>query len=375
MKVVVPLRNLVSDEDFTFNNIRFIANVNIEEYLENLEIREDYPLNKNTCLSSAVGFDFNWYYGGMLAICDITIMDEKEIFLSHERLITFTRNITEKVNRTLDLIRIFQCNVTDQETLPSYPGICREGFSSILLVNNDNEYVPFVCRIHTLSVVEGLGLYLEDISSYVEDSLYNILYGDVGDYYVFDLIKQAVKRLNQSMYIPDSNSRFVYLMSTLEVICSPEYIGFSEVRKIISAIVCSDKDSYLKMGEKLRELSEIHRTNVIHNGKDIFEEQFENMNQNLLFLQGIIVNCIYGLIKSEAKSEEDFFDFIEMKKSKLGVQPNQKLNKIDLIDSILQIYNGEVIELENNVWVEILNNLNKNLLKEITEGKVTIKIK
>ncbi|WP_050399391.1 hypothetical protein [Bacillus mycoides] len=372
MKVVVPIKKLVSDEDFTLNNVEFIANDNIEEYLRGLKVRGDYPLTRNTMLPSLVGFDFDWYYGGMLAIYEIPIMDEQEIFLSHERLITFIRNITEKVNRTLDLIRVFLCNVTDQEKLPSYPGICNEGFSSILLVNNNNEYIPFVCKIHTLSVVEGLGLYLDDTSSYTEDPLYNILYGDVGTCYVFDIIRQAVKRLNQSMYIPDPNSRFVYLMSTLEVICSPEYIGFSEVRKIIAAIICSDKDLYLKFGDKLRELSEIHRTNVVHNGKDIFEEQFENMNKNLLLLQSIIVKCIYGLIKSGAKSEEEFFDFIEMKKSKLDVQPNQKLNKAELIHNILESYNGQVIELENDVWVKVLNNLNKSFLKEIMEGKVKI---
>ncbi|EJV43862.1 hypothetical protein IEK_05201 [Bacillus toyonensis] len=372
MKVVVPIKKIVSDEDFTLNNVEFIANDNIEEYLRGLKVRGDYPLTRNTMLPSLVGFDFDWYYGGMLAIYEIPITDEQEIFLSHERLITFIRNITEKVNRTLDLIRVFLCNVTDQEKLPSYPGICSEGFSSILLVNNNNEYIPFVCKIHTLSVVEGLGLYLDDTSSYTEDPLYNILYGDVGTCYVFDIIRQAVKRLNQSMYIPDPNSRFVYLMSTLEVICSPEYIGFSEVRKIIAAIICSDKDLYLKFGDKLRELSEIHRTNVVHNGKDIFEEQFENMNKNLLLLQSIIVKCIYGLIKSGAKSEEEFFDFIEMKKSKLDVQPNQKLNKAELIHNILESYNGQVIELENDVWVKVLNNLNKSFLKEIMEGKVKI---
>ncbi|HDR4407856.1 TPA: hypothetical protein QCP93_001255 [Bacillus cereus] len=372
MKVVVPIKKLVSDEDFTLNNVEFIANGNIEEYLRELKVRGDYPLTRNTMLPSLVGFDFDWYYGGMLAIYEIPIMEEQEIFLSHERLITFIRNITEKVNRTLDLIRVFLCNVTDQEKLPSYPGICSEGFSSILLVNNNNEYIPFVCKIHTLSVVEGLGLYLDDTSSYTEDPLYNILYGDVDTCYVFDIIRQAVKRLNQSMYIPDPNSRFVYLMSTLEVICSPEYIGFSEVRKIIAAIICSDKDLYLKFGDKLRELSEIHRTNVVHNGKDIFEEQFENMNKNLLLLQSIIVKCIYGLIKSGAKNEEEFFDFIEMKKSKLDVQPNQKLNKAELIHNILESYNGQVIELENDVWVKVLNNLNKSFLKEIMEGKVKI---
>ncbi|MEH7249762.1 hypothetical protein V7114_23630, partial [Neobacillus niacini] len=193
--------------------------------------------------------------------------------------------------------------------------------------------------------------------------------------YVSTIIKQVVKRLNEAMYIPDPNSQFVYLMSTLEVICSPEYIGFSEVRQKIAAIVCSNKSSYLKMGDQLRELSEIYRTDVIHNGKDIFKEQFENMSRKLLFLQGLIVRCIYNLIASEAKSEEDFHNFVELKKTQLDVQPNPKLNKDDLIEEILQKYCSDVIELDYNVWSRFLKNLNANFLKEIVDDKVIIKSK
>lgn len=362
----------MSDEYFTFNDIQFISNFNAEVYLKNLNLRDDYTSNRNTHLPELLGFDLDWYYRSVLAIYEVPNFNEEDILDNHEKLIIFVKNITEEVNRTLDLIRIQQCNVTEQESLPSYPGICRDGFSSILLINDKNEYLPFVCRIHNMSVVEGLGLYLDDVSRYVEDPLYDVLYNDIEENYVSTIIKHAVKRLNEAMYIPDPNSQFVYLMSTMEVICSPEYIGFSEVRQKIAAIVCSNKDSYLKMGVRLRQLSEVYRTDVIHNGKDIFKEQFKDMNRNLLFLQGLIVNCIYNLITSGAKSEEDFHDFVEMKKIQLDVQPNPKLNKDDLIEEILQKYCSDVIELDYNVWVKLLKNLNTNFLNEIVEDKVVI---
>ncbi|MFC9539075.1 hypothetical protein ACFTQ7_04245 [Lysinibacillus sp. NPDC056959] len=138
----------------------------------------------------------------------------REIICSHEQMIVFAHNITEKINRTLDLIRIMQCNITEQEKLPSYPGICLDGFSSILLVNEKDEYIPFVYRMQKLSSVEGLGLYLEDVSDYDENPLYSVLYSNKPSY-VSNTIRQAVKRLNEAMYIPDPNSQFVYLMSTL----------------------------------------------------------------------------------------------------------------------------------------------------------------
>ncbi len=56
--------------------------------------------------------------------------------------------------------------------------------------------------------------------------------------------------------------------------------------------------------------------------------------KKLLGLQTLIVRCIYNLIESGAKSEEDFNNFIEKKKVQLGVQPNPKLNKNDLIKEI-----------------------------------------
>jgi hypothetical protein len=375
MKIVIPIKNLVSDEDFIFNDTHFISTFNTERYLNNLKIRDNYKLNKNTHLSELIGFDLSWYYGSMLALYEVPNFNEEDIISTHEQLIIFMKNITEKLNRTLDLIRIRQCNVTEQEKLPSYPGICIDGFSSILLINDKNEYIPFVCRLHKMSVVEGMGLYLDDVSRYVEDPLYDVLYNDIEENYVSTIIKQVVKRLNEAMYIPDPNSQFVYLMSTLEVICSPEYIGFSEVRQKIAAIVCSNKSSYLKMGDQLRELSEIYRTDVIHNGKDIFKEQFENMSRKLLFLQGLIVRCIYNLIASEANSEEDFHNFVELKKTQLDVQPNPKLNKDDLIEEILQKYCSDVIELDYNVWSRFLKNLNANFLKEIVDDKVIIKSK
>lgn len=369
MKVAIPLKNLVTDEDFLLNDIQFISTFSTEAYLNDLNIRKNYKMNKNTLLPYLTRFDLNWYYGRTLAILELSGINEEDIISSHEQLIVFAQNIAEKVNRTLDLIRIMQCNLTEQEKLPSYPGICLDGFSSILLINEKNEYIPFVYRVQKLSFVEGLGLYLDDVNGYTEDPLYDALYNNKPSY-VSSIIRQAVKRLNEAMYIPDPNSQFVYLMSTLEIICSPEYIGFSEVRKRIAAIVCSNKDSYLKMGEKLRELSEVYRTDIVHNGKDMFKNEFEKMKHNLFFLQDIIVRCVYRLIESEAKTKEEFYDFIEMKKSQLDIQPNQKLDKNELVEEILKKYNEEIIKLRYDEWSEILDNLNKNFLKEILNGKV-----
>ncbi|MFC9539074.1 hypothetical protein ACFTQ7_04240 [Lysinibacillus sp. NPDC056959] len=119
----------------------------------------------------------------------------------------------------------------------------------------------------------------------------------------------------------------------------------------------------MKTGKKLRELSEVYRTDIVHNGIDMFKNEFEKMKHNLLFLERIIVKCVNKLIESEAKSEEEFYEYIEKRKLELDVQPNQKLDKDKLVEDILKMYNEEdVINLSYDEWSEILNNVNKNFL-------------
>jgi hypothetical protein len=71
MKIVIPIKNLVSDDDFIFNDTQFISIFNTEKYLNNLKIRDNYKLNKNTHLPELIGFDLSWYYGSMLALYEV----------------------------------------------------------------------------------------------------------------------------------------------------------------------------------------------------------------------------------------------------------------------------------------------------------------
>ena len=366
MKIIVPIKSLISDDSFILNDIQFISNWEVQDYINSLSLINNNPTNMNTVIPDITGFNLDWFNGNMLAICKVNNMTEDDIFgLSHDQTISLISNICEKVNRTLDIIRVYQCNVAKQDMLPSFPGIIQGGFSSILIINENNEYIPLVCRINNLMFVEGVGLYLDDASSYSEDPLCKILYSEE-DHYTFNLIRQAVKRLNEAMYIPDSNSRFVYLMTTLEVISSPEYIGFSEVRKIISALICSNRDEYLNTTHRLRDLSMIHRTAVVHNGKDIFDSSLEEMNKNLLFLQGIIVKSVYKIINSNAKTHEDFLAFIEEKKDLLGVQENEKIDEQALISELRNFYSGtEIFEVKYDDYFLLLENLKKNYLKKL----------
>ncbi|MFC9539076.1 hypothetical protein ACFTQ7_04250 [Lysinibacillus sp. NPDC056959] len=82
MKIVVPLKNLVTDEDFLLNNIQFISTFSTEEYLNNLSIRDDYEKNKNTLLPDLIGFDLDWYYGKTLALIELSEINERDHLFS-----------------------------------------------------------------------------------------------------------------------------------------------------------------------------------------------------------------------------------------------------------------------------------------------------
>lgn len=374
MKVVVPVRNLVSDEDFTFNNIKFISIFNSYEYLTELKYHEDYELNRNTVLPYLMKFDLDWYRKCTLAIVDMPDIEIKEIIASHEKSLQFMKNCGEIVNRTLDLIRFHVYNAENPLAIPSYPTVCQDDFSSVLLLNDNNEFIPIVGRLYGVSVVEGVGLYLDDVTRYKNDPLYDILYNSE-EYYLSSMLRKVMKRANEAMYISDPNTKLVYLMTTMEVINSSEFHQFKVVRKNIAAIISSNIHEYESMAPKMIQLSEEYRTDIVHNGIEVLKENDKLTIANINYVYGIIAQCVIKLAKSGAKSETDVQLYIEKRKVELGVKDEVKILKEQLIERFFNRYGTESIELEHESLKKILENLNYNFLKRIVENEDLLSIK
>ncbi|MEH7526259.1 hypothetical protein V7149_23780, partial [Bacillus sp. JJ1503] len=106
------------------------------------------------------------------------------------------------------------------------------------------------------------------------------------------LCRSAVKRLNESMYMNNLDTSFIYLMSTLEMIASDRFIKFEKVKSKIVPFIASDKKFYHRLSEELKRFSMEIRTEVVHNGKPLHEVAPEDYEKILFRLQGIILTTV-----------------------------------------------------------------------------------
>ncbi len=81
---------------------------------------------------------------------------------------------------------------------------------------------------------------------------------------------RTIHRVSESMYMNNLNTSFVYLLSTLEMLSSREYLNFKKTKSKILPFISYSKYQYHKCSEYLRNISENLRTEIIHNGKSIF---------------------------------------------------------------------------------------------------------
>lgn len=138
----------------------------------------------------------------------------------------FINKLSQKADRTLDIIRINENNFGVPEQLSGIPGITSNGWQVAEQLTDHklrtiNGKVMFMIR-------EGIGLYPIDLSSNIyEDKLYNCLYVTSNEINL--LFREAIHRVSESMYMNNLNTSFVYLLSTLEMLSSREYLNFKKL--------------------------------------------------------------------------------------------------------------------------------------------------
>ncbi|BBJ13573.1 hypothetical protein SAKG22_22230 [Staphylococcus aureus] len=177
----------------------------------------------------------------------------------------FINKLSQKADRTLDIIRINENNFGVPEQLPGIPGITSNGWQVAEQLTDHklrtiNGKVMFMIR-------EGIGLYPIDLSSNIyEDKLYNCLYVTSNEINL--LFREAIHRVSESMYMNNLNTSFVYLLSTLEMLSSREYLNFKKTKSKILPFISYSKYQYHKCSEYLRNISENLRTEIIQSSPD-----------------------------------------------------------------------------------------------------------
>lgn len=208
----------------------------------------------------------------------------------------FINKLSQKADRTLDIIRINENNFGVPEQLPGIPGITSNGWQVAEQLTDHklrtiNGKVMFMIR-------EGIGLYPIDLSSNIyEDKLYNCLYVTSNEINL--LFREAIHRVSESMYMNNLNTSFVYLLSTLEMLSSREYLNFKKTKSKILPFISYSKYQYHKCSEYLRNISENLRTEIIHNGKSIFDlyDNYEDVYKLLNWIKLIIIEYISNIVK------------------------------------------------------------------------------
>ena len=85
------------------------------------------------------------------------------------------------------------------------------------------------------------------------------------------LCQNVLHKLNEVLYMPSFETSFIFLMSAFETLASNKYINFKKAKsKILPFISCS-KDEYNELSKFFKTMSENYRTEVVHNGKSLFE--------------------------------------------------------------------------------------------------------
>ncbi|EOB7415555.1 hypothetical protein [Staphylococcus aureus] len=224
----------------------------------------------------------------------------------------FINKLSQKADRTLDIIRINENNFGVPEQLPGIPGITSNGWQVAEQLTDHklrtiNGKVMFMIR-------EGIGLYPIDLSSNIyEDKLYNCLYVTSNEINL--LFREAIHRVSESMYMNNLNTSFVYLLSTLEMLSSREYLNFKKTKSKILPFISYSKYQYHKCSEYLRNISENLRTEIIHNGKSIFDlyDNYEDVYKLLNWIKLIIIEYINNIVKKNIQT----FDDLEKERKKI----------------------------------------------------------
>ncbi|ENJ00460.1 hypothetical protein O967_00795 [Staphylococcus aureus M0973] len=224
----------------------------------------------------------------------------------------FINKLSQKADRTLDIIRINENNFGVPEQLPGIPGITSNGWQVAEQLTDHklrtiNGKVMFMIR-------EGIGLYPIDLSSNIyEDKLYNCLYVTSNEINL--LFREAIHRVSESMHMNNLNTSFVYLLSTLEMLSSREYLNFKKTKSKILPFISYSKYQYHKCSEYLRNISENLRTEIIHNGKSIFDlyDNYEDVYKLLNWIKLIIIEYISNIVKKNIQT----FDDLEKERKKI----------------------------------------------------------
>lgn len=238
----------------------------------------------------------------------IIFYDEGINVNSIQETFLLVNQIAAKADSALDYFRLDECRIGKYDTLPGIAGIAINGFKIVFKYDVElNQMFQYPGEV-SFMIRDGIGLmpYREPDKKLYSDSLYICCYGNRNDE-VFNTCRNALRRVCEAMYMNNLSTAFIYLMSTLEMLASPERAKFENVKPKILPFISNSKNEYHNLSNYLFDLSKNKRTEIVHNGKNIYQlyGSMAVIENELFKLTGIIVLYVEEVIKLDLRSLEE----------------------------------------------------------------------
>ncbi|WP_214691565.1 MULTISPECIES: hypothetical protein [unclassified Exiguobacterium] len=311
-KFIVPISNFVIESAFKIGDVYYTPPLNsILEggytYTDSI-VESEFEMIKN-CLEILDSNSNQEWINYTLAITTFPVKE----YVNFEEAFLYVNEICEKIDRSMDYFRLKECQIGNFDTLPGLAGMLNDGYKNVFKVNTKTNHYEMISGEVTIMLRKGIGMMpSREPSSYDLNSLdYKLIFSDREDE-VFLNCRAALTRINEAMYMHNLNTAFIYLMTTLEMLADKdEMLQFQKVKSKIIPFIVESKKEYHRLSSEMVNLSKHKRTEIVHNGKNIFE-LYENQNQvkrELFNLTGIIIEYVRAVYKTDMKSF-DSLDYI-----------------------------------------------------------------
>ncbi|MFD1032934.1 hypothetical protein [Metaplanococcus flavidus] len=316
VKFVIPISNFVIESAFKIGDVYYtppLYSILHQSYSYTDSISEEEFEMIKKCLGILETHSNQQWINSSLAI---TTFEEIEYKNAQEAFL-YVNRICEKVDRSMDYLRLQECQIGNFDTLPGLAGMLDDGFKNVFKINIKTDYYEMIPGEVTLIIRNGIGLmpFREPNASDRELLDYKLIFNNRNDE-VFLNCRAALTRINEAMYMHNLNTAFIYLMTTIEMLADKdEMIQFKRAKAKILPFIVSSKEAHTDLSSRLFNISKDKRTEIVHNGKNIFD-LYEDQNQvkkELFFLTGLIVQYVSAVILTGIQT----YDSLKVKREEL----------------------------------------------------------
>ncbi|ANS74555.1 hypothetical protein AWM70_08130 [Paenibacillus yonginensis] len=335
MQAIIPIDNFNIEKSFKLGNVVFLPanqykisslkqkpielpNVFIEDDLEAYEFAGE---SLRDLASVMTGIHLEDVWNITVAVIELDHGSMSYYLNSKDQDEVMLIEACNKLEQVMDIVRVNFCRMDNSLMNPGLAGLLNTGYSGMILISPDEEdqYRIIGNRFYGLTMVNGIGLELSEqqIDILLQSEFVSMLIDEELNG-VKKLSRLALRRLSEAMYVPHLDSKFIYLMTTIETLASREYLNFKKVKSKVVPLIVKSKSEYHALSEELREYSEDVRTEIVHNGKSISDISTE-YRKILLRLQFIIVRYVVALNHSGCSTEEELEELRLSKMRELGI--------------------------------------------------------